>query len=226
MRPRGRRPGRGRADRCSRRRPRQRLADAGEADAPGPPAVSSKPITAHVPAELAGGAACAPSASESLAQTSAVDGSASSSSRAGLGAGVHAVHGCAAAGPALGRGDRRAQPARRSSPTPEPAGQPRKPIRRCPASSRCRVASAVPAAPSTSTQEWRVRRAPRPAEGHERHLPSGEPGGAHVAVVGAGQHKGVQVVRGEQVVVRGDLVGVVVGGVEHHAVAGRRRPPR
>ena len=105
----------------------------------------------------------------------------------------------------------RTQPARRSSPTPEPAGQPRKPIRRWPASTRWRVAcggargavdvdprSACPARPTAGRRSRTARRA-RPARRCGRRR-----GGCWSARRRRGRTR-------EQVVVGGDLV------------AGRRR---
>ena len=54
----------------------------------------------------------------------------------------------------------RAHPARRSSPTPDPAGQPRKPIRVWPSARSDLVAASVPTLPSTSTQQWLSPRSP------------------------------------------------------------------
>ena len=114
----------------------------------------------------------------------------------------------------------RCQPSRRSSPTPEPAGQPMNPIRRCPVSISRRVACAVPSALSTSTHECRS------GASHGRpNVTNGTPRSASQIVRTSPwsvpvEHEGVEVVRGEQVVVGADLVAVVVGRVEHHPVAG------
>ena len=60
--------------------------------------------------------------------------------------------------------------------------------------------------------------APRPAEGGERHPALGQPGGARVAVVGAGEQEAVGLAGVEELGVRGDLALVVVGGEQHDAV--------
>ena len=120
-----------------------------------------------------------------------------------------------------------AQPLRRSSPTPEPSGQPMNPIRRWPASSRCRVAAAVPAAPSTSTHGCAAAGLPHGRPNVTKGTPAlGQPGRPGVAVVGAGEDERIQA--------RTPRAGprtwrsrpVVGGGVEHHPVARRGRRPR
>ena len=109
--------------RCSAPRPRQRLADAGEPDAPARPGCRRSRSTAR--RRRSPTARSAPSASESLAQTSAVGGSVGPAGRprtarpASTPSWVRRVE--RRAGQPAPRPASRAQPARRSSPTPEPA---------------------------------------------------------------------------------------------------------
>ena len=112
------------------------------------------------------------------------------------------------------------QPARRSSPMGESLRQPIHAIRVWPRSMRCWVASAVPAAPSTSTQTCRAPSSShgRPNATNGRPLLA-QPGGLRVAEVGVGDDEGVDGGRAQQVVVAADRV-LVVAREEQDVVAG------
>ena len=105
--------------------------------------------------------------------------------------------------------------ARRSSPTPDPAGQPRNPTRRWPRSSRWTVASDVPDPPSTSTHGAAHRTGPRYSTAGRRRRRVRRARAARrrgVVVVGAGEHEAVDVGDRQQLVDRGEL-SFVVGAV-------------
>ena len=168
---------------------RQRLADAGQADGLAT-AVSSKPTTAQSrPSSRA--ARMAPSASESMAQTSAV--TSGNNSRAAS-APESMPSRVAAAGPRLAEGLGPAGPPGVAHPgalRPAQEADPPMPGAEQVPGGLGGAGGVVDVDPGVG-----VRRAPRPAEGHERDLAAGQPGGAHVTVVGAGQDKGIEVVRG------------------------------